>query len=220
MQHSEPTKAAGFTLIELLTVIAIIGILAAILIPSVSAVRVSANKAKTKVQFNQWAAAIESFRNEYGYYPVFDNSTLVNPPGQNPTSSALHIFHDILAAHRRDGSALPTYTNGSGQLSPEAQNRKRIVFYSFGEGELTDANSPLPNLVKDAFDHTEIAVLVDRNLDGKIDGGDYPAGIPAVGSFRPTTSDIPSTGLRLKVAFYALAPDAEADNPKFIFSWK
>ena len=36
---------AGFTLIELLTVIAIIGILAAILIPSVSSVRASANRA-------------------------------------------------------------------------------------------------------------------------------------------------------------------------------
>jgi prepilin-type N-terminal cleavage/methylation domain-containing protein len=61
----------AFTLIELLTVMAIIGILAAIIIPTVSSVRVSANKAKTKVQFNQWASAIESFRSEYGYYPSF-----------------------------------------------------------------------------------------------------------------------------------------------------
>jgi len=43
----------AFTLIELLTVIAIIGILAAIIIPTVGSVKVSANKAKTKVQFSQ-----------------------------------------------------------------------------------------------------------------------------------------------------------------------
>lgn len=211
MRRTEPRRSAGFTLIELLTVIAVIGILAAILIPTVSSVRLSANKAKTKVQFTQWAAAIESFRSEYGYYPAFHSTNLVNG-GATGVATGEHLFHDILAGRKRDGKAL-----ASGAAT---QNRKRIAFYTFSEGDLTDATEPVPNLIKDAFDNTEIAVLVDKNLDGRIDGSDYPGGIPFVAGMKPGLDDIPTNGLRVRVAFYAPAPRADATNPQFIFSWK
>src|SRR3954466_3070196 len=64
----------GFTLIELLAVIAIIGILAAILIPTTGSAQTAAKKAKTRSQFAQWGAAIEAFRQEYGYYPTFETT--------------------------------------------------------------------------------------------------------------------------------------------------
>ena len=51
-------SARAFTLIELFVVIAIIGILAAILIPTIGSARVSAKRAETKVRFGQWAAAM------------------------------------------------------------------------------------------------------------------------------------------------------------------
>ena len=213
----------AFTLIELLTVIAIIGILAAIIIPTVSSVRVSANKAKTKVQFNQWAAAIESFRSEYGYYPSFHTSALVNPSGQSTDSTVLHIFHDVLAARKRSGDALPTLISGTGPLAPESQNRKRISFYTFSEGDFSPNDSTSPNLIQDAFGNTEIAVIVDRNLDGIITSADYGGTLPLVNGIRPTsgssTADFPSSGLRARVVFYAPTPDADAINPDFIFSW-
>lgn len=204
------SRRRGFTIIELLTVIAVIGILAAILIPTVSSVRTSANKAKTKVQFGQWAAAIEAFRNEYGYCPQFDSSNKVNG---GAVSTGDHLFHDILAGRWRDFTAL---TNGSTAAN---QNRKRIAFYSFGESEFTGSDAAVVNLLQDASDNTDIAVLVDRNLDGRIDATDYPT-FPAVSGLTPTSADIPSTGLRLQVAFYAPAPGADATNPAFVFSWK
>lgn len=217
MHHNQRSTSA-FTLIELLTVIAIIGILAAILIPTVSGVKVSANRAKTKVQFAQWAAAIEGFRSEYGYYPQFDGSNLVNPPGQDADLATLHVFHDVLAARRRNGDALPAYGSGTGRLAPEAQNRKQIKFYTFADSDVNENG-----LLQDASENTAIAVLVDRNLDGVIRltgaNADYAA-LPAVAGLTPTAADFPAAGVRAGVIFYAPAPGADEHDPRFIFSWK
>lgn len=206
-------RPSAFTLLELLSVIAIIGILAALIFPAVRSARVSANKARTKVQFSQWAAAMEGFRGEYGYYPAFDSTALVNG-GATTAITGDHPFHDILAGRKRDGSPLLP-------AGPAAtQNRKLISFYSFSDADFTNASSPTPNLLRDAFDNTEIAVLVDKNLDGVIRiGSDYPV-LPAVGGLTPGAADFPVTGVRAGVLFYAPAPGADATNPGFIFSWK
>ncbi|WP_043587729.1 type II secretion system protein [Geminisphaera colitermitum] len=60
MNPPRPCSSA-FTLIELLTVIAIIGILAGIMIPTIGKVRRTANDAQCKTALRQWGMAIQLY---------------------------------------------------------------------------------------------------------------------------------------------------------------
>lgn len=213
-------RRRGFSLVELLAVIAIVGILSAVLVPSVTSARAAAAKAQTRVRFNQWTNALESFRTEYGFYPVLDASNLVNPVGQSSDAATTHLFHDILTARRRDRSLLPALTASTLATAPESQNRKLMVFHSFSEAEIGLPDSPVPNLIQDAAGNTEIAILMDRNLDGVIDHSDYGPTLPLVRGMRPGSGDFPDAGIRVGVIFYASSPDATVERPSFVFSWK
>jgi len=221
-------------LIELMTVIAIIGILAAVLMPTVASVRTSASRSKTRVQFSQWASAIEGFRHEYGYYPAFDPTNNVNG-GATTSAGDMHRFHDTLAGKRRDGTALPA-ANADATADPpppESQNVHGIQFLQFTEQEVFSAAFSDParrNLLHDAFENTDIAVLVDKNLDGVINDTDYPdkptvspPDNPAL-RLSPGTADFPpgtgsAGGIRAGVLFYS-APPKSVDSSQLIMSWK
>ncbi|MBI1826215.1 MAG: prepilin-type N-terminal cleavage/methylation domain-containing protein [Planctomycetes bacterium] len=81
-----PTRAHAFSLVELLTVIFIIGLLIAILIPSLSAARNSAKKAVTLKTMSVVESALEMFRNDNGsdfpqsngYPPSFSHPPIPN----------------------------------------------------------------------------------------------------------------------------------------------
>ncbi len=223
-------------MVELLCVIAVIGILASILIPTVSGARLAANKAKTRTQFAQWSAAFEAYRQEYGSYPQFFTSgaqKLINQ-GATTTPAGNHLFHDTLAGAHRDGSILTGAVTGT-PVPALGQNTRRIRFVSFSDsdfvtpGDVTSGYNTAAQqwFIRDAFHNTSIAVIADANLDGVINGRDSTGGFPAVTvaggtlTIRPTTVVTTGTtgGTHAGVIFYSAPPGASTEAD-LIVSWK
>jgi prepilin-type N-terminal cleavage/methylation domain-containing protein len=72
---------AGFTIVELLTVIAIIAILAAMLLPVLAAAKTHAQKVQARLEIQNLVTAIEKYDSDYGRFPV--SSTVQNAAGTN-----------------------------------------------------------------------------------------------------------------------------------------
>ena len=81
--NSSRLDRAAFTLIELLIVIAIIGILAALLIPVGGAIKENAKKRRAATELSQIETAIERYKAKYGFYPP-------DTPG-NPVTNQLYF---------------------------------------------------------------------------------------------------------------------------------
>lgn len=176
----------AFTLIELLTVIAIIGILAAIIIPTTGAVRTAAKKSQVKSQFSQWGQAMTLFKQEYGYFPDITESA--TDPKLNSAK-----FAGALTARTLAGVAITADADLYG-------NKKRMSFYSVADGDLNEAR----DRIVDAFGNTEIVVLWDRNGNGQIDGhgaNENTTSALSVNGFSP--SPALTYPIRATVVFYS-----------------
>ncbi len=143
-----PKIKRGFTLIELLTVIAIIGLLAGLIIPTVGIIQQRAQETATRSRYSQWASAIEEFFKTYGYYPTFGVAATDDTVVDLSSLATRDIFVAVMQGTESGGTVF---------------NKKKIRFYSFTEDEFNDADE-----LSDTFGNSNIRIVVDSNRDGEI----------------------------------------------------
>lgn len=165
-------RRPGFTLIELLTVIAIIGILAAMLFPAINGIRRKARQASATTAFTQWAGGITRYKQVYGYYPN------LTPPYVSSGDS----FHDLgtAAVNQRFVKAISGRLPTGAALS--VQDRKELnknaeEFCSFGKDDFEDPTNFSDNsLLVDRFGNRKIRVILDTDNNTSLRSVSVPAG--------------------------------------------
>lgn len=93
-------KKPAFTIVELLTVLLIITILVALLLPALSMVRKMAKETQQKAQLTTIEMALTAFKNDYGDYPPSGDmeATPTDYTGAQRLSEAL-VGYDLLGFH-------------------------------------------------------------------------------------------------------------------------
>lgn len=208
----------GFTLIELLTVIAIIGILAAVLIPAAMGVQKRAKAATSQTVLSGWCSGIIRYKQAYGFYPKF--VTTAYPTTDTLTkleSSAATSAYFVMALSGKHPSGAPLSSGAAGFRAIYNRNSEAFVDFSNQDYELpstlsavtaTTASIGTNNYLTDRFGNRNIRVVIDYDGNGKV----------SVASGAPTTAALPTdiaayattAGYPARVLIYTSRSDVNA----------
>jgi len=130
IRHSSFVIVSAFTLIELLIVIAIIGILAALIFPITGAVTRARVKSVATTELSQMETAIESYKAKTGSYPPDCIA-----PGTTPASPIYlaQLYYELLGASVDNAGVVYKTLDGSSQIDTGTLSSK------FGVGGIVNS---------------------------------------------------------------------------------
>lgn len=136
---------AGFTLIELLTVIAIIGILAAILIPAVGKVREVANKMKSSSNIRSIAVSYATYSTSGGKVKVLTSTKLTNAGYTDSVQGVAEFLADKV-----DLTDASIWLIGTDPLVTDYENEGKTIPEVIGYRDADNAFQTSPDWSSDA----------------------------------------------------------------------
>ena len=111
-------REQAFTLTEILTVVAIIGILAGIMVPTISRARVRAKVVMARLECSNLASAIKSYYAEYSRFPTAYGQN----PNTTPTGGDITFNFPLGMNHPKgpplEGAPMDANTNSIPQIGP------------------------------------------------------------------------------------------------------
>jgi prepilin-type N-terminal cleavage/methylation domain-containing protein len=155
----------GMTLIEMLTVVTIIAVLAAVLMPALGKARTKAKCATAQRNIDQLVSALTSYATDYGFYPIGNGtnshglinaleSTPTTSPGASPKGPYLTIPTNQKVNSPTDNSWKDPWENGykyrypirtisqGGDFTQEDCLKRGIQFQIWSIGPDKDAGTP------------------------------------------------------------------------------
>ncbi len=120
-------RKKGFTLVELLVVIAVVGTLAAVLLPAVQAAREAARRAQCSNNLRQMGLALQNYHTVHGAFPsayTADASTFQLPAWSWSAFLLPYLEHDGL--YTALGVASKRFGDGANLAPPTPETQKRL----------------------------------------------------------------------------------------------
>ncbi len=240
-------RRAAFTLVEMLVVIAIIGILAAMLLPVLKSVRDSANKMKAKTEMSQLVTAITAYDADYSRFPVSPQvQAAANAAGGDFTYGATFIGGVVANGYSYEANnaeviAILTDNTQNPVNANHQKNPKQVKYLNATPAP--DNASPgigsTDGVYRDPWGNPYV-ITMDLNYDGlckdafyklnKVSGYNQTSANPGLnGLINPDTSQSDNFQFRGSVMIWSAGQDGKIDpgdpatdweNKNNVLSWQ